>query len=46
MEGYRCVGSCLTSINNTAIESTYRLWSNASSWDSGAIPVANESVEI
>lgn len=46
MNGYRCVGSCLAAINDTEIENTTRLWSNASSWDSGKVPVAGESVEV
>ena len=46
MTGYRCVGSCLTGINETAVETTFRRWSNRLSWPSGAVPIANESVEI
>lgn len=40
MLGVRCVGSCLTSINTTVVETTIRYWSNATSWTSGAVPVA------
>lgn len=44
--GYRCVGSCLAAINDTVIENNTRRWSNASSWDTGKIPLAGENVEI
>lgn len=46
MKGYRCIGSCLGSINETVVESEYRRWSNASVWPSGKVPVANESVVV
>ena len=46
MNGIRCVGPCMADINQTAIESTYRYWSNASSWDNGTVPVAGDNVEI
>ena len=46
--GYRCVGSCMAAIENdtAVIENTTRRWSNASSWDTGKIPLAGEDVVI
>ena len=44
--GLRCVYSCLPGKPSIPIETDERLWSNASSWTSGKVPVANESVEI
>jgi len=46
MVGLRCLGSCLETIENATIEDTIRLWSNASSWPSGAVPVEGEDVHV
>jgi hypothetical protein len=46
MVGIRCVGSCLAAINNTPIETGYRYWSNASSWNNNTLPVDGDDVEI
>lgn len=46
MKGYRCIGPCLSAVNNVAIESNVRLWSNAQSWPSGKVPLAGEDIVI
>jgi hypothetical protein len=46
MLGVRCVDACMAAINTTVIENTTRYWSNATSWTSGAVPVAGEDVEV
>ena len=47
MVAYRCIGPCLAAINDTAIESTFRYWSDIASWGSlGRLPLAGEDVEI
>ena len=46
MKGYRCDGPCLPAVSTVAIETTVRLWSAASSWKSGKVPVAGEDIVI
>ena len=36
----------MAAINDTVVENNTRRWSNASSWDTGKIPLAGENVEI
>jgi len=44
--GQRCSGSCLPPVTTIPIETNFRYWSNPASWDTGAVPVANDTVEI
>lgn len=36
----------MSETNDTVIETNVRRWSNPASWDSGKVPVANETIEI
>lgn len=46
MQAYRCIGACQAAVKNDNIETTIRYWSNATSWASGKVPQANETVVI
>ena len=46
MKGYRCAGSCLTSINETVVETTVRRWSDPKSWPNNTLPANLSNVEI
>ena len=46
MIGHRCVWDCLEVIEELECEETGRLWSKPSSWESGKVPVAGETIEI
>jgi hypothetical protein len=46
MNAYRCIGPCMSAINNTPIETNIRYWSNPNSWNTGKIPESGENVEI
>ena len=47
MDAARCIGECLTQINNTPIENTTRRWSDPSSWTTtGKVPVFNDNITV
>ncbi len=44
--GYRCDGPCIAAVTNVAIDANQKLWSQASSWKSGKVPLAGENVVV
>ena len=44
--GYRCDGPCIAAVSNVAIDATQKLWSQASSWKSGKVPLEGEDVVV
>lgn len=46
MKGYRCIGPCNPAVAAVEIESTIKYWSNATSWESGKVPIAGEDIVI
>lgn len=46
MKGSRCIGACIPSIVKVPIEDRVRLWSDPTSWASGAVPLAGEDIVI
>lgn len=46
VKGFRCNGPCLSDTTDVEIETEFRRWSNASSWNNSKVPEFNDTVEI
>jgi hypothetical protein len=44
--GNRCDGPCIGAVSAVAIDANQKLWSQATSWKSGKVPLAGENVEV
>jgi hypothetical protein len=46
LTGTRCVGGCQSAIVAVPISTTFKMWSDPTTWTSGAVPILDEVVEI
>lgn len=44
--GNKCDGPCIGAVSTVAIDANQKLWSQATSWKSGKVPLAGENVEV